>query len=107
MHVCRYTVADRSGNRSVGWKTGGTSVVVSAEYFWNSQTLIGVGHLPHRVHPKVGRAAVLLQICHLFASCDPEAQHLRVRFIAVRGRDRDRGFSKVCSSEGRSHAATV
>lgn len=43
-----YIVADHSGNRSVGWKTGGTSVVVSAGYFWNLLTSIGV----HRVHPK-------------------------------------------------------
>jgi hypothetical protein len=42
-------VADRSGNRSVGWKTGGTSVAVSTVYFWKSQTLIGVGHLPHLI----------------------------------------------------------
>ena len=114
MHVCRHSttfVAGRSGNHSVGWKADGTSEVVSAVYFWNSQTLIGVGHLPHRVHPKWDGP----RCYYRYASCSRHVtqggnirQHLRVRFIAVRGRDRDRGFSKLRSSKRRrSHAATV
>lgn len=62
-------MADRSESRSVGWKTGGTSEVVSAEYFWNLQALIGV----HRG----GRAAVS---SHLFMSCDPEGKCDSLRF---------------------------
>lgn len=60
--VLLYTVADRSGNRSVGWKTGGTSVAVGTVYFWNSQTLIGVGHLPHLIvstQSRPGRGATI------------------------------------------------